>query len=251
MENSRLNLKVNEIINDFKQNLVMDSAMWAKARTPSELFDFEQDLLKSLNILHTKILGYILDEIHQDKVFVAKCQSDAKSERKLRNMGWRTTSVRSLNGRKVRVTSPYLCPCQKSINLSNHEKREGIYPVLRRLGVIRGSSPRFLSEINRQMTDGPSTAEAIERLGNREIHLSKKKMQTMVRDFGSVALWQRQVATRNLTKIKPHEKGRFYGKRVVLGLDGGRIRIRINRIIDNQTISNTRCSSFLSALFVF
>ena len=112
MENSRLNLKVDEIIDDFKQNLVMDSALWAKSRTPSELFDFEQELLKSLNILHTKILGYILDEIHQDQGFVTKCQSDAQSEYKLRNMGWRTTSVRSLNGRKAKVTTPYLIPCQ-------------------------------------------------------------------------------------------------------------------------------------------
>jgi|GEM_PF-285515 len=253
MESSRLNSKINEIIDDFKQNLVMDLAMWAKYRTPSELFDFEQELLKSMNVLHNKIFSYILDEIHQDKEFVTKCQSDAQSEQKLRNMGWRTTSVRSLNGRKASVTTPYLSPCQKSPNLTNHAKQDGIYPVLRRLGIIRGSSPRFLSEVNRQMTDGPSTAEAIERLGNWEIHISKKKMQTMVRDFGSVALWQRQVATQNLNRIKPHENGRFYGKRVVIGLDGGRIRIRINRITEDQTISNcyttNKCEPKLFAIY--
>lgn len=253
MGNFRLNLNIDKIIDDFKQDLVRDYTIWAQARTPSELFDIEQELLKSLNILHTRIFGGILEEIRQDTEFVAKCQSDAQAEHTIHSQGRRTTPVRSLNGRKARVVTPYLIPriiCRTS---NHHSKREGFYPVLRRLGIFRGSSPRFLSEICRQMADGPSTMEALERLANREIHLSKKKMQAMVYDFGSVALWQRQTAIRNFAKIKRPEKGRLCEKRVVVGIDGGRIRIRINRIMDDESTSKSyttnKCEPKLFAIY--
>ena len=146
-----------------------------------------------------------------------------------------------------------MSPRQKCHTSNHYSKREEFYPVLQRLGIIRGSSPRFISEICRQMADGPSTMEALERLSNREIHLSKKKMQTMVRDFASVALWQRQAAIRNFARIKRPEKGRLCGNRVVLGIDGGRIRIRVNRIMDDQSTSRSyttnKCEPKLFAIY--
>lgn len=253
MEKNQLDLRIDEITEKFKTELLKNAAKWAQARTPSDLFDFEQQLQVSMNILHTNILGGILEEIHRDKEFVARCECDAQVGHKLPHKGLRTVSVRSLNGRKTKIRTPYLSHPEASRTSKRGEPREGVYPVLRRLGVIRGSTPRFLAEINRQMADGPSTAEALERLASREIHFSKKKMQNTLRDFGSIALWQREVAMRGLAKIKPPEKGRLHGKRVVLGLDGGRIRIRVNRIQDDQTVSKTyttdKCEPKLFAIY--
>lgn len=253
MNRSQLDLRIDEITEKFKTELLMNLAKWSQVRTPSDLFDFEQKLQICMNMLHTNILGGILEEIHRDKEFVAKCEHDAQVKHKLPNKGLRTVSVRSLNGRKTKIKTPYLSPREVSRTSRRGEPREGVYPVLRRLGIIRGSTPRFLAEINRQMADGPSTAEALERLASREIHFSKKKMQNTLRDFGSIALWQRETAIRRLAKAKPPEKGLLNGKRVVVGLDGGRIRIRINRIQDDQTTSRTyttdKCEPKLFAIY--
>lgn len=253
MDKTPLDSRIEQITEELKTELQEKAAKWAQARNPPALFDFEQELQVFMNTLHTNILGAILDEIHRDKEFVAKCLYDAQGEYKLPHKVLRTVSVRSLNGRKTRIKTLYLSRRQASRTSRRPEVRDGVLPVLRRLGICRGSTPRFIAEINRQMADGPSSAEAIERLASREIHLSKKKMQDMLRDFASIALWQREAAIRRLTKAERPVTGPLHGKRVVLGLDGGRIRVRVNRKLDDQTASRTyttdKCEPKLFAIY--
>jgi len=153
--------------------------------------------------------------------------------------GWRKVRVRTLGGKWVLLKTPFL-RVRKGVNQEytcekRHQHGTSIYPVLRRIGIVRGSTPRFLAEVNRQITDGPSIYEAKERFESREILLTKKPIWRHVRDFASIALWQRQVAAAQLNHVKVSEPAPLSGKRVVVGLDGGRLRLRINKIGSQQT----------------
>jgi hypothetical protein len=55
-----------------------------------------------------------------------------------------------------------------------------------------------------------------------------------VRDFGSIALGQRQIAAANLDDVQVIASAPLAGKRVVVGLDGGRLRLRIKKPVQSQ-----------------
>jgi DNA polymerase III epsilon subunit-like protein len=233
-----LNAKIDEIVEELKLELYQEAHEWSKTRSPSELFDFEQQLQQTLNKLQTNIVGAILEAIHRDENFIIECQEQAISQRKAHRNGYRNISVRTLSGYQVKINTPYSLCRNKIERCQPRGKEVGFYPVLRRLGIIHGNTPRFLAETARQFADGPSLAEAIERLADREIEHNELSIWRLTQDFASIALWQRQKAINNLGKVEPLSPAPLAGKRVVVGLDGGRIRIRVDK--KNHDQSKTR-----------
>jgi DNA polymerase III epsilon subunit-like protein len=226
-------------LEEFKGSLHQQSGYWNKISTPSELFDFEQGLQAILNSLQSEIVGAVLEAIHRERDFVSDCQSQAMEQRGVNINWWRKVRVRTLGGKWVLLKTPYLS-IRKGVNQEDmctkrRQQGTGIYPVLRRIGIVRGVTPKFLAEVNRQITDGPSVTEVKERFESREIMLSRNPIWRHVRDFASIALWQRQVAAANLDHVKVSKPAPLSGKRVVVGLDGGRLRLRINKIGSAQT----------------
>ena len=92
-----------------------------------------------------------------------------------------------------------------------------------------------MAEAARQFADGPSLAEASERLTNREINHNETSLFRYAQHFTTITLWQRQQAVSNLDEVKTVEPAPLAGKRVVVGLDGGRLRIRVNKRTCDQT----------------
>ena len=59
--------------------------------------------------------------------------------------------------------------------------------------------------------------------------IKKRHDHSFVRDFGGIALWQRQTAVANLSSLSPLRSQPLANKRVVMAIDGGRLRIRTNK----------------------
>ncbi len=254
---AQLHAQLDEVIKELRDELHQQAERWSTIRTPSELFDFEQGLQAVLNSLQAGIVGAVLEAIHRDQDFVTDCQTQAWRQRGVKIDRWSKVRVRTLGGKRVLLKTPYFT-CRKSVNQEEigekrHQQRAALYPVLWRLGIVRGSTPRFLAEVNRHMTDGPSDREVQDRLGSREIRLSRKLILRHVRDFGSIALWQRQVEAAHLEHVTVHEPAPLAGKRVVVGLDGGRLRLRINKIGSEQTptkkYATDKCEPKLFAIY--
>jgi DNA polymerase III epsilon subunit-like protein len=252
-----LHTKINDVVEAFKVALHQQVPCWSTIRTPSALFDFEQGLQAMLNSLQAGIVGTLLEAIHHDQDFVTDCRRQAWRQCGVNIDGWHTVRVRTLGGKHVLLKTPYL-RCRKDVN---HEQRSekrpqrgtGIYPVLRRLGIVRGATPRFLAEVNHQVADGPSVLEVKERFESREILVTIKPIWRHVRDFASIALWQRQVEADHLDHVTVPEPAPLAGKRVVVGLDGGRLRLRINKIGYEQTptrkYATDKCEPKLFAIY--
>jgi DNA polymerase III epsilon subunit-like protein len=223
---------INQMVESLKSELYEKMPQWAETQNPSEFFDFEQELQVTLNALQSRIVGAVLESIHRDAAFVAECKRQALHDLGMQTNGLREKLVRTLSGYQVQIKTPYmvLSATEDQKEGDNHRRQgTGIYPVLRRLGIVRGSTPRFLAEINHQMADGPSGAEVEERLASREVMFAQTPMWHQVRDFACIALWQRQVAASNLDTVEVIEPAPLAGKRVVVGVDGGRLRIRVNK----------------------
>jgi DNA polymerase III epsilon subunit-like protein len=103
------------------------------------------------------------------------------------------------------------------------------------------------------MADGPSGADAVERLTSREIRLNEVRLWQHVKDFASITLWQRQMAIAHLEHATVIEPAPLTGKRVVVALDGGRLRLRINKIGAEQAptrkYSTDQCEPKLFAIY--
>ncbi len=231
--------EIKEIVEELKSELSRKIPDWSHIRTPSELYDFEQELQQTLNVLQAKIVEKVLEAIHQDLAFLADCQKQALHQSGVQSNGWRRVSVRTFSGQKVRIQTPFSSSRVSKKNCDKQtEKQDGkgtgiIYPVLRRLGIVGRVTPRMLAECNRQIADGPSGTEVLERLASYEIICSNQVIWRYVRDFASIALWQRQEAVSQLEKLQEIEPAPLAGKRVVVGVDGGRILIRTSKREDD------------------
>jgi len=252
-----LHTKINDMVEAFRAEVHQQAESWSTIRTPSALFDFEQGLQAVLNRLQTGIVGAVLEAIHRDHDFVTACQNQSRLQRGVYSDGWHDVRVHTLGGHFVHLKTPY-AKLPKERRQGQREKKPrqqgtGLYPVLRRLGIVRRTTPRLLAEANRHLADAPSAAEAAERLASREIRLTEIPMWLLVRDFGSIALWQRQAEAAHLDQVKVHEPPLLAGKRVVVGLDGGRLRLRINKIGSAQTptrqFSTDQCEPKLCAIY--
>src|SRR5215475_9593088 len=253
----QLHAKLDEVIKELRDEVHQQAEYWSTIRTPSELFDFEQGLQAVLNKLQTGIVGAVLEAIHRDRDFVTACQNQARLQGGVYSDGWSEVWVRTLGGQHVHLKTPYAkLPKERGqghLRQQRHHHGTGIYPVLRRLGIIGRTTPRLLAEVNRHIADGPSGAEAVERFASREIRLTQQPMRDLVRDFASIALWQRQAEAAHLEQVTVYEPAPLAGKRVVVGLDGGRLRLRINKIGSEQTptrkYSTNQCEPKLFAIY--
>lgn len=252
-----LHTKLNDVVEAFRAEVHQQTESWSTIRTPSALFDFEQGLQAVLNRLQTGIVGAVLEAIHRDRDFITACQHQAQRQCGVHSDGWGDVWVRTLGGHPVHLKTPYATRStasgQERLRKQRRQHGTGIYPVLRRLGIIGRTTPRLLAEVNRHMADGPSGAEAVERLASREIILNQKPMRCLVRDFASIALWQRQAEAAHLDQVTVCGPAPFAGKRVVVGLDGGRLRLRINKIGPEQTptrkYATDQCEPKLFAIY--
>lgn len=231
---------ISQTCESLKSELYESLPHWLEAKNPAALFDFEQELQVTLNTLQSRVVRAVIEALHRDTAFVRACKAQALDDLGMRNSGQRERQVRTLSGSHIRVRSPYVAlpSTEDSCHEENTRRREGsgLFPVLRRLGIVRGATPRFLAEISRQMTDGPSGAEAEERLASREIMIKDRPMWYHTRDFASIALWQRQEAVSNLDHVEAIEPSPLAGRRVVVGIDGGRLRIRTNKSVHDRDL---------------
>jgi hypothetical protein len=257
MMDAQLRAEIDEVVEKLRVELYQKVSCWSKTRTPSELFDFEQEMQTTLNMLQSRIVGIVLRAIHRDTTFVIECQKQAWRQRGVHSNGWREVSIQVLSGKQVQVKTPYAKPLKKVGQECKEKKYRrqgiGIYPVLRRLGIVRRATPRLLAEASRQIADGPSGAEAEERLTNREIMLAQISMWHRLHDFASIALYQRQLAVSHLDQVETIVSPPLAGERVVVGLDGGRLRLRINKKRDNQietrSYTTDKCEPKLFAIY--
>jgi len=96
----------------------------------------------------------------------------------------------------------------------------GIYPILSQLGLHYRVSPAVGSEVTRLAAQGVQR-DAIENLAGRGINLKLKVLQRITRDFAERALHHRLVS--GSSKVEGES---LHGKRIVIEIDGGRIRLR-------------------------
>ena len=146
----------------------------------------------------------------------------------------RSTTVQLYGGRTVSVETVYMLPRRKSKKGRKRKvgrrgkQGKGIYPTLKMLGIAHQASPALQSETALSALNNPF-AEATENLERHGIDISEKRVRTMSEKLGSAALENREAELAQFENGTLTQGDTFAGERVVVSIDGGRIRTRLKK----------------------
>ena len=143
----------------------------------------------------------------------------------------RATAVQLKGGRTVRIKTVYMLPRQshKKGRKRGVGKRgrqgNGIYPVLKLLGIAHQSSPALQNDVTISALNNPFV-EATETLKRHGVAISEKRVRTISESVGKAALEDRDKELEQFSNGTLPKGHTFASKRVVVAIDGGRTRTR-------------------------
>jgi len=200
---------------------------------PEAFLALEEEVLRRFMHASSHVVAGVLVFLHGDKdrVEAAVREGRERAPHATRSRGANRTSVRFLGGARFWIETPYVTE-----NLRGRSGRRrgtgrrgatgrGAYPVLESVGIAGRATPALRSEVAKQTVRGASFDEAQEALADRGIRLDKKTVRRIALEVGEEALDQRRA------RIELAREGRVLddelaGQRVVVSVDGGRLRLR-------------------------
>lgn len=148
---------------------------------------------------------------------------------KTRRHGKCRRQVTTVGNVVVALDLPYVVERRPKTNGQNKLRNQGFCPFLRWLGMSEGITPLVLSTIAESGTMSSSFATARSMLNNWGITMSLKRIERLTYYFGSVGLSLRHQNVFHLRNGTLANNSVLKGQRVVIAVDGGRTRIRINK----------------------
>lgn len=208
------------------ENLIDDSLLeieWIfkenfHIKDPTSLYAAEEKIREATNRLSARILAHKIQQSLDDR----NIQENAAElidtmPKKFKNQGSRNVKITTSWGEIIVVKTNYFSQAGKKDKRRN--KRKGLFPGLFLLGIHDHLTPKLASEISSIGVIVASYEEARQVLIDRGIFLDTKTIITVAQRYAQRA------------KIAQREKGYSFsdtlaGCRVIVSIDGGRIRIR-------------------------
>jgi hypothetical protein len=137
--------------------------------------------------------------------------------KKMKDFGYRPVTVQFLGGIEVELMARYWCRSQ-----SRAEKGKGSYFGLTLLGVCDRTTPALASEVAQLAAALSSFEDAQARLRQLGVAMSIRRIANVAYHFAQRARSRQAVDGMGI-------EGSLAGKRVVISVDGGRLRVRKNK----------------------
>jgi len=178
---------------------------------------------KKINDAANRLSANILAQKIQQSFDSPNFQSNAEElinaiPKKLKNQGPRDIKITTSSGEKIEVRTNYYSQSGQKSNRAK-KKRKGVYPGLILVGIHDHITPNLGSDISCTSVIVGSLNEARQVLEERGVHLDVKTIITVSKRYA-----QRAKAAQQREEIVFNET--LAGCRVVVSVDGGRIRIR-------------------------
>jgi len=186
----------------------------------------------------TPVLQDVLGALNAAKDFVEAAVERAREARPLKVHSHRDVSVRVLDGGEAKVKTAYATP---PLAIKPGPARaigrrgptgNGAYPVLAHLGFLGRLSPTLASDVARSAAELASYVEAEESLKLRGLDLDDKSIRYVAHRVADTGLEARLEDAAETEELK--------GKRVVVALDGGRVRTRVSMKRGRRRASGAR-----------
>ena len=224
MPTSIVEMEILETIAQLCGAVEQNLPQWLKVQTPQGFLTMEEEAHALGRRLADGLTAAIVRQRLQDPELAADSVSRAKQTGQYKPNGSRSTQVTLLGGNTIALRTPYMPPVRKR---RRKRGQAGLWPVLATLGIWWQTSPALCSEINRQVIDSTSLRDGLNALERRGISLEYKRTLKLVQRFGRRAVQQRKHWLEHiLDPATPAGQGNLAGKTVLVGVDGGRLRLR-------------------------
>jgi len=230
---SNLPKQIKSSISKFASEVERRMNAWVGSRDPAAFRAMELAVAASARAVADEITSHVLGAIVRDPALQAEASNAARSARPgyYRHGGRRTSTVTLLGGKQVCLDVEYLKPNRRSSPRKRRQGKRGkggtgVYPILAALGIWFGVTPALAGEVCRQVSDSDSVRTGRSALARRGIVVGHERTLRIVNLTSQRAVTQRQ---RWLQAVRDAEArpGPLAGKRVVVAVDGGRIRERV------------------------
>lgn len=209
-----------EILRQFIEELKAKEAEWID-RLKKELSyeEIEREILNLVNDLFARLAGSLLAEVLEDEEILKRVRQFG-GKLAYRFVRYQDVTVRLANGKSLKVRSPYFVKAKpKRGPKKRGPNGRGCHLLLELLGFMGRCSVLFASEVVQMALLCPSFAVAHEVLSLRGISVDVKTIRRLCGMLGEFGLDNRGVAS-----LEAGES--VAGKTVVIGTDGGRLRLR-------------------------
>jgi len=197
---------------------------------------FELEVFRVVLSLVGAVIAAVLKGAHAHLVLRFEASAAARASRAgaLRTKGLEPVTVYVYGGVQVGLLTPYLRldrrgrPGRRRASGRRGPNGSGAYPVLELLGFVGHFSPAVALEVARQVAECASFAVAQSTLVTLGLELDIKTMRLIESAVADIDLRLREEGIEQLaaTPSEPTASGEFAGKRIVISVDGGRVRTR-------------------------
>lgn len=229
---SNLPKQIEATVTNFSRTVEARAEQWEAARDPAAFRAMELQVAAEARAVADEITALVLQSITSDAQLQAQASMSARQAypSRYRHGGHQEAKVTLLSGKQVSVKVEYL---KRNHRPSPRKRRKakrgsggsGMYPVLAALGIWFGVTPALAAEVCRQVTDSDSVRTGRSALARRGIELGHQRTLRIVNRTAGRAVEQRN---QWLGEVRegPATAGPLAGKRVVVAIDGGRLRQR-------------------------
>jgi hypothetical protein len=204
-------------------------------KTAVDFLKLEQEAGNIAMKIADQIMITHLIKAHHNKEFVASCIANSykNSPCRLRNKGWKETSIMFRGGTRIVLRTPYLRADYKGKRGRPRNTRgnggSGIYPVLEFLGISDGVSPATKSDLSLLLVQTASYEEACDILKRRGFECDPSTLVRIATRTAEADISLRDAALSAAMNTPIPVGGPLAGKRVRISIDGGRVRTRLKK----------------------
>ena len=220
-------------IDHFAKQARLRQTQWEQrlAEDPDAFAEIEQEIDQHYRQGAGHLVAALLEKVTEQPAMAEQTERIRRQATvPLRAPQARPLRVRLLCGLVLFVSTWYCAPRRgKQGSARPPEQQAGLYPELAALGFGKGCSPALQYTVARIVALSPSIAVARKELARQGIRLDNKAVRRIAEQLGTqlLALRQRELLAWRVGQLPAGSD--FAGRRVVVQIDGGRIRVRENK----------------------
>jgi hypothetical protein len=209
-----------EILHELAEKIKEKESEWFdQLKEEFSMEELEREILDVVNALFSRLMGSLLERVLEDKEILKKVRQFG-GKLAYRFVRYQEVTVRLANGKELKVLSPYFVKAKpKRGRKKRGPNGRGCHLLLELLGFMGRCSMLFVSQVVQMALLCPSFAVACEVLSLRGIRVDVKTIRRLCGLLGEFGLENRCTVS-----LEPGEI--VAGKVVVIGIDGGRLRLR-------------------------
>lgn len=190
----------------------------------------EEQIRSSALILAGQCVALLLYNLSQSELAqkTAIAQTKGWWHPKTRTHGYCQRQVLTIGNVVVDLKLPYVVERRTKPKGKTKSLHQGFCPLLRWLGMSEGVTPLVWSTIAEYGTIGSSFAVARSNLIQWGINISLKRIERLTYHFGGFGISQRDLKLSKLSQGTFPTGSVLKSQRVVISVDGGRTKLRIN-----------------------